>query len=118
MSYNPKRLKIALKTRAKLKEKGKTRLCFYKTLQHTYAQIISSDGAKVITSASTLEKEIYQKCNENGGNKAAASVVGEYIAQRAIDKGIYEVGFDRSGFQYHGRVKSLAESARSNGLQF
>ncbi|MDD3482928.1 50S ribosomal protein L18 [Azovibrio restrictus] len=111
------RLRRARKTRAKIAELKAVRLCVNRTNCHIYAQIISACGAKVLASASTLEAEV-RKDLANGGNKAAAGVVGKLIAERAKAAGIETVAFDRSGFQYHGRVKALAEAARENGLQF
>lgn len=111
------RLRRAKRTRIKLKELNQVRLCVHKTTQHTYAQIISGDGANVLVAASTVEKVIKETCN-HGGNIKAAIMVGQVVAQRALEKGITEVAFDRSGFKYHGRVKALADTARGNGLKF
>jgi large subunit ribosomal protein L18 len=82
-----------------------------------YAQIIDASGGKVLASASTLEVEVRKEL-ANGGNSAAATIVGKRIAEKAKSLGIEKVAFDRSGFRYHGRVKSLAEAARENGLVF
>jgi len=82
-----------------------------------YAQIISSDKSKVLVMACTLEKIISNNLKFTG-NKEAAAFVGKTIAERALEKGIHNVSFDRSGFKYHGRVKVLAESARAVGLKF
>ncbi|WP_303784373.1 50S ribosomal protein L18 [Azovibrio restrictus] len=111
------RLRRARKTRAKIAELKAVRLCVNRTNCHIYAQIISPCGSKVLAAASTLEADV-RKDLANGGNKAAASVVGKLIAERARAAGIETVAFDRSGFQYHGRVKALAEAARENGLKF
>lgn len=111
------RLRRARKTRAKIAELKAVRLCVNRTNCHIYAQVISACGSKVLASASTLEADV-RKDIANGGNKAAAVVVGKLIAERAKAAGIETVAFDRSGFQYHGRVKSLAEAARENGLKF
>lgn len=111
------RLRRARKTRAKIAELKAVRLCVNRTNCHIYAQIISPCGSKVLAAASTLEADV-RKDLANGGNKAAASVVGKLIAERAKAAGIETVAFDRSGFQYHGRVKALAEAARENGLKF
>lgn len=111
------RIRRSSSTRFKLKKLGATRLVVHRTSRHIYAQIISSINAKVIVVASTLEKTI----NKNivyTGNKIAAAVIGKIIAKRALEKGIINVSFDRSGFQYHGRIQVLAESAREAGLQF
>jgi large subunit ribosomal protein L18 len=111
------RLRRARKTRAKIAELKAVRLCVNRTNSHIYAQIISVCGSKVLATASTLEADV-KKAAPNGGNKAAALVVGKLIAERARAAGIETVAFDRSGFQYHGRVKALAEAARENGLKF
>ncbi|MCL4111806.1 UNVERIFIED_CONTAM: hypothetical protein GTU68_018062 [Idotea baltica] len=79
--------------------------------------VISGDGSTVLAAASTVEKDIKEKCKYTG-NVQSATVVGEAIAKICKDKGIEKVAFDRSGFKYHGRVKALADSAREHGLQF
>jgi large subunit ribosomal protein L18 len=84
---------------------------------HIYAQIIAPEGDKVLASASTLEADV-RKDVKNGGNKAAATLVGKRIADRAKAAGIETVAFDRSGYRYHGRVQALAEAAREAGLKF
>ena len=81
-----------------------------------YAQIIAPDGATVVVTASTVQKELRSQLKFTG-NKAAAAVIGKAIAERAAEKGINKVAFDRSGFIYHGRVKALAEAAREAGLE-
>jgi large subunit ribosomal protein L18 len=111
------RLRRARRTRAKIAELKAVRLCVNRTNSHIYAQIISPCGGKVLASASTLEAEV-RKDVAKGADKAAASVIGKLIAERAKAAGIETVAFDRSGFQYHGRVKALAEAARENGLKF
>lgn len=111
------RQRRARKTRAKIAELKATRLCINRTNLHMYAQIISSCGSKVLAAASTAEAAL-RKDLPNGGNVAAAVVVGKLVAERAKAAGIELVSFDRSGFQYHGRVKALAEAAREAGLKF
>lgn len=105
------------KPRSQMQARGGFRLCVHRTLQHMYAQIIDADGGGVITSASTLDKVVKGEV-AYGGNINAASAVGKAIAERAREKGVEKVAFDRSGFRYHGRVKALAEAAREGGLQF
>ncbi len=109
------RLRRAAKSRAKIKELRETRLCVNRTPRHIYAQIIEAGGAKVIASASTLDKGV--SC-EKTGNAEAAVAVGKLIAERAKEAGIERVAFDRSGFKYHGRIKALADAARESGLEF
>ncbi|HET7831399.1 MAG TPA: 50S ribosomal protein L18 [Gallionella sp.] len=117
MNKKESRQRRARKTRARIAEKKSVRLTVHRTNLHIYAQVISECGGKVLASASTLEAEV-RKDVANGGNKAAAAVVGARIAERAKSAGITQVAFDRSGNQYHGRVKALAEAAREHGLQF
>jgi len=112
---NVSRLRRALKTRSRLKELGKNRLTVYRTPKHIYAQILSADGSEVLVSASTLEKG---QDFSSTGNVEAASKVGQLIGEKAKTAGIIDVAFDRSGFQYHGRVKALADGAREAGLEF
>ena len=111
------RLRRARKTRARIADLKMVRLCVFRTNSHIYAQIISAEGDKVLTSASTVEAEVRSSL-KSGGNTEAAAVVGKRIAEKAKAMGLEKVAFDRSGFQYHGRVKALAEAARENGLSF
>jgi large subunit ribosomal protein L18 len=111
------RLRRARKTRAKIAELKSVRLSVHRTNCHIYAQVISACGSKVLAAASSLETDV-RKDLGNGGNLGAASVIGKLIAERAIKAGIDQVAFDRSGFQYHGRIKALAEAAREAGLKF
>ncbi|MBS1191114.1 MAG: ribosomal protein [Rhodocyclaceae bacterium] len=111
------RLRRARQTRAKIAELKAVRLCVNRTNCHIYAQVISPCGSKVLATASTLEPGV-RKDIANGGNKAAATAVGKLIAERAKAAGIEQVAFDRSGFQYHGRVQALADAAREAGLKF
>ena len=89
------------------------RLNVFRSNANIYAQVIDDVSGKTLCSASSLELKL-----ENGGNIEAAKKVGEAIAKKALAKGIETVAFDRSGFLYHGRVKELAEGARSGGLKF
>ena len=111
------RIRRSVKTRAKIKRLGKVRLSIHRTSQHIYAQIISPEGNTVLAAASTVEASIKEMVSGHSGNCAAAGVVGKMIAERAKEKGIEDVAFDRSGFRYHGRVKALADAARENGLK-
>jgi ribosomal protein L18 len=117
MNKKAARLRRSRKARAKISDLKMIRLCVFRTNNHIYAQIIDSNGANVLASASTVDKEIRNHI-KSGGNVESASIVGKYIAERAKSAGIEQVAFDRSGFQYHGRIKALAESARDNGLRF
>lgn len=111
------RLRRARKTRARIADLKMVRLCVFRTNSHIYAQIIGAEGNKVLASASTVEAEVRGSL-KSGGNTEAAAAVGKRIAERAKTIGVEKVAFDRSGFQYHGRVKALAEAARENGLSF
>jgi len=111
------RLRRSRKTRLRIAEQRATRLVVSRSNCHIYAQIVAPSGDKVLTSASTLEAEV-RKDVKNGGNKAAAAVVGKRIAERAKAIGVESVAFDRSGFRYHGRVQALADAAREHGLKF
>jgi len=109
------RLRRARRSRIKMRELGAVRLCIHRTPRHMYAQIIGSEGDRVIATASTLDGELR---SGKTGNVDAAKAVGKLIADRAKAAGIESVAFDRSGFRYHGRVKALADAAREAGLQF
>ncbi len=90
------------------------RLCVFRSENNIYAQIIDDVAGNTLVSASTVEKAF----EGNGGNCEAAKKVGAAVAERALQKGIEEVVFDRGGYIYHGRVKALAEGAREGGLKF
>lgn len=111
------RLRRARKTRAKIRELGRERLCVFRSPRHIYAQIIDSSGSRVLTSASTLDPALRSSI-KSGGNVEAAKAVGKLIAANAKAAGVTKVAFDRSGFRYHGRIKALADAARENGLEF
>ncbi len=105
------------KTRGHIRLLRVVRLSVHRTSQHIYAQVISEDGAKTLASASTLDKAL-SGVLKGTGNIDAASAVGKLVAERALSMGVKKVAFDRSGFKYHGRVKALADAARSGGLEF
>ena len=117
MDKKSSRIRRATKARSKMRELLATRLVVHRTPRHIYAQIIAPNGSEVLAAASTLEKAISENLKYTG-NKEAAAAVGKAIAERALAKDIKEVSFDRSGFQYHGRVQALADAAREAGLQF
>jgi large subunit ribosomal protein L18 len=93
------------------------RLSVFRSDKHIYAQVIDDLSGKTLCAASSLEKDVRGDL-DNGGNIAAAKKVGQAIARRATGAGVGQVCFDRSGRQYHGRVKALAEAAREGGLKF
>ena len=111
------RTRRARQTRIRIRENGAARLTVHRSNEHIYAQITSASGDKVIASASSLEKELRGQL-KNGGNRKAAELVGQRIAAKAKRPGSSSVAFDRAGYRYHGRVKALAEAARSGGLKF
>lgn len=108
----------AVHSRIRKKVKGtseRPRLAVFRSLNHVYAQVIDDVNGVTLCSASSVEKSAGIG---NGGNVDAAKSIGKLIAERAKEKGISSVVFDRGGYIYHGRVKSLAEAAREAGLQF
>ena len=117
MNKKQARVRRARKTRVRIAEQRAARLVVSRSNLHIYAQIVDVGGARVLASASTLEADV-RKDVANGGNKAAAAVVGKRIAEKAKAIGVESVAFDRSGFRFHGRVKALAEAAREGGLKF
>ncbi len=117
-SKKEQRLRRARQTRARIALQGAVRLTVYRTNLHIYASVISGDGTQVLATASTAEKEVRDQLTASGGNVAAATLVGKRIADKAKAAGVEKVAFDRAGFQYHGRIKALAEAAREAGLQF
>ena len=117
MDKKSSRLRRAAKTRAKIRELGVCRLTVHRTPRHIYAQVLSADGSSVLAAASTLQADV-RGAAKGTGNIDAAALVGKTVADKARAAGVEKVAFDRSGFQYHGRVKALAEAAREAGLQF
>lgn len=111
------RIRRGKRSRMKMRELGVDRLSVYRSSRHIYAQIISGKDNTVLATASTVEKSMRNELDYTG-NAAAAAAVGKLVAERAKNKGVETVAFDRSGFKYHGRVKALAEAAREAGLQF
>ena len=112
---NAARLKRHRRVRAKISgTPERPRLNLFRSAKHIYAQLIDDVNGVTLASASTMEKGF----EGNGGNKEAARKVGENLAKKAMEKGISEVVFDRSGYIYHGRVQELAEGAREGGLKF
>lgn len=116
-SNKDRRLLRSKQTRIKIANNEIIRLSVHRTNSHIYAQLIDDKKNIVITQASTLEKDLKKEI-VNGGNIAAAKVIGKKIAQNAKKFGVSKIAFDRSGYRYHGRVKALAEAAREEGLIF
>ena len=96
---------------------GRARLSVFRSSKHIYAQLIDDDKGQTLASASSLEKS-FREGTKNGANIGAAKAVGKLIAERAKEKGIKDVVFDRGGYLYHGRIKALADAAREAGLNF
>ena len=111
------RLRRARQTRIRIRDNGAVRLTVHRTNGHIYAQITSPAGDKVLACASSVEKEVRSQL-KHGSTRKAAEVVGQRIAAKAKEKGIEKVAFDRAGYRYHGRIKALADAARSGGLKF
>lgn len=120
MSVERERQRRARHRRVRKKVIGsgeRPRLNVFRSLNHIYAQVIDDYSGMTIVAASTADKEL-KGAVRTGGNIESAKTLGSLIAKRAIDKGIKTVVFDRSGYQYHGRIKALAEAAREGGLEF
>jgi large subunit ribosomal protein L18 len=117
ISKKQRRLRRAVKSRAQIRSLAVARLTVHRTPRHIYAQVFDDTGQRVLASASTVQKTVAEGLKSTGNIEAAKSV-GRTIAERAKAAGITRVAFDRAGFQYHGRVKALAEAAREAGLEF
>ena len=105
------------RTSLKSNANGQPRLSVHRSSRHIYAQIIDDSSGATIASASTLDAD-FRKGGKTGADMTAASAVGKSIGERAVDKGVKAVVFDRGGYIYHGRVKALADAAREAGLEF
>jgi large subunit ribosomal protein L18 len=117
ISKNKVRRRIHDRLRQKMQGSAeRPRLNVYRSLNHIYAQVIDDGSGKTIASASTVHGKKGTK--RTGGNVASAKEVGKSIAQRAQEKGVKKVVFDRGGYLYHGRIKALADAAREAGLEF
>lgn len=117
---NSNEARIRKHTRVRKKVTGTTerpRLNVFRSLNHIYAQVIDDTTGTTLVAASTLDEAIKGRI-QFGGNKDAAKEVGTLVAQKAAEKGIKQVVFDRGGYIYHGRVKELADAAREAGLEF
>ena len=116
----PRGARLRRHIRVRTKVEGTTarpRLCVFRSLNHIYAQVIDDSQRHTLIQASTLDSEIR---DEVAGKvkRDRAGLVGSLVAKRALDKGITQVVFDRGGYKYHGRVRTLAEAAREAGLKF
>jgi large subunit ribosomal protein L18 len=106
-----------VRRKIKLAARGRKRLSVHRSLKHIYVQLIDDDKGVTLAAASTLEKTM-REAGKTGADTAAAKAVGKLIAERAQEKGIKDVVFDRGGYLYHGRIKALADAAREGGLNF
>jgi large subunit ribosomal protein L18 len=113
-SKNIIRLRVHKRIRSRVSGTAeRPRLAVFRSVKHIYAQVIDDAKGHTVVAAGSSEKD-----SKNGGNVAGAKEIGKLVAERAKDKGIKAVVFDRGGYQYHGRVKALAEAAREAGLEF
>ena len=110
-----KRRAQRVRTRLRTVANGRPRLSVFRSSKNIYAQVIDDEAGVTLAAASSLEGE---KGKAKGSDKDAAAKVGALVAQRAIEKGVKDVVFDRGGFRFHGRVKALADAAREAGLKF
>lgn len=118
LSKDQTRQRRHLRIRKRLQGTGeKPRLSVYKSLNNIYAQLVDDVAGKTLLAASTLEKDI-RSAVKHGGNLDAAKKVGASLAQKALNKKITNVVFDRAGYRYHGCIKALADAAREQGLKF
>lgn len=114
-----KRDKKKIRIRKKISGTGdRPRLALFRSLNQIYAQLIDDSSSKTLLSVSTLSKDIKPKLDKAKSKIDKSKIVGEYLAEKADEKGIKTVVFDRSGYNYHGRVKALADGARKGGLNF
>ena len=111
------RRKKRVRARIGQRAQGRARLSVFRSEKHIYVQLIDDSAGQTLASASTLEKD-FKSGKKAGSNCAAAEAIGKLIAERALKAGIKDVVFDRGAYLYHGRVKALAEAARSGGLNF
>ena len=117
LSDRTARRTATVRRKVKYAAAGRTRLSVFRSSKHIYAQLIDDDKGETLAAASSLEKALRESA-KTGANIAAAKSVGKLIAERAKEKGIKDVVFDRGGYLYHGRIKALADAAREGGLNF
>lgn len=119
---------LNLRTQARLKRKKRIRktivgtqlrprLCVFRSARHIYAQVVDDTQGQTLAAASSLEKAV-QASADSKNKKSAANLVGKLVAERALEKGVKQIVFDRNGFLYHGRVKAVSDGARETGLEF
>ena len=114
-----KRLKNKIRIRKKISGTSeRPRMAVYKSLKQIYTQLIDDSNGTTILSASSLSKDIVEDVNKAKGKIDKSKIVGKHLAEKAKEKGIETVVFDRSGYRYHGRVQAVADGAREGGLKF
>jgi large subunit ribosomal protein L18 len=107
----------SVRRKVRLAAHGRARLSVFRSSKHIYAQVIDDDKGETLAAASSLEKAL-REAQKTGADIASAKAVGKLIAERAKEKGVTQVVFDRGGYIYHGRIKALADAAREGGLTF
>ena len=117
LSDRTARRTATVRRKVKLAARGRARLSVFRSSKHIHAQLIDDDKGVTLAAASSLEKSLREGA-KTGANIAAAKAVGKLLAERAKEKGIKDVVFDRGGYLYHGRIKALADAAREGGLNF
>jgi len=117
LSDRTARRTASVRRKVKLAAHGRKRLSVFRSSEHIYAQVIDDDKGVTLASASSIEKTL-RESQKTGAAISAAKAVGKLIAERAKEKGITEVVFDRGRYIYHGRIKALADAAREGGLSF
>jgi large subunit ribosomal protein L18 len=111
------RRRATVRRAVRLAARGRARLSVFRSSKHIYAQLIDDVNGITLVAASSIEKDMRGSI-KTGANVDAAKAVGKLVAQRALEKGIKDVVFDRGGYLYHGRIKALADAAREGGLKF
>ena len=117
LSDRTARRTASIRRKIKLAARGRARLSVFRSSKHIHAQLIDDEKGVTVAAASSLEKKMREGA-KTGANIEAAKAVGKLIAERAKEKGIKDVVFDRGGYLYHGRIKALADAAREGGLNF
>jgi large subunit ribosomal protein L18 len=117
LSDRTARRTATVRRKVKIAARGRARLSVFRSSKHIHAQLIDDDKGVTLAAASSLEKTLREGA-KTGANIAAAKAVGKLLAERAKEKGIKDVVFDRGGYLYHGRIKALADAAREGGLNF
>jgi len=113
------RIKLRLRKRV-IGTKERPRLAVFRSVSHIYAQVIDDMSGQTLVAASSVEPSVRSSFNKDvrGSNKKGAEAIGKTVAERALAKGVKRVVFDRSGFLYHGRIRTVADAARKAGLEF